>query len=280
MGSLDRHQCKWVGSYRLTVLIPAALLVIALPSRGRANGDPASDVLITTDVYLPYPAPRTEVASELGRVVAAVYARHHRIKVAVIASPTDLGSVPTLFNKPMIYARFLGTELDSIFVGPLLIVMPAGFGIYDGGRPTVAEEGVLGRLEIVGASADALTSTATIAVKRLTAANALQSKDIRAPSVYAEVATAIPGRKVKIRYTVVEDSERSREIVRVFRGSTQVGLIKTPLRSARAQKPHVVEWLLPKRRSPKQMHYCVVAVDPAGHASPKACALIFVVRTR
>jgi hypothetical protein len=259
--------------------VAAALLVIALPSSGRANGDPASDVLLTQDVYLPYPAPRTDVAAGLSRAVAAVYARHHRIKVAVIASPTDLGSVPTLFDKPMIYARFLGTELDSVFVGPLLIVMPTGFGIYDGGRPTAAEERVLRGLEVVGASAEALTSAATIAVKRLSTANALQSKDIRAPSVYAEVATAIPGRKAKIRYTVVDDSERSREIVRVFRGSTQVGLIKTPLRAARAQKPHTVDWLLPKRRSRTPMHYCVAAIDPAGNASQKACALIFVVRT-
>jgi hypothetical protein len=257
----------------------AAFLVIALPSSGRANGDPASDVLLTQDVYLPYPAPRTDVAAELGRAVAAVYVRQQRVKVAVIASPTDLGSVPTLFNKPMIYARFLGTELDSVFVGPLLIVMPAGFGIYDGGRSTTAEERVLRGFDVVGASAEALTSAATVAVKRLGAANALQSKDIRAPSVYAEVATAIPGKEARIRYTVVEDSERSRETVRVFRGSTQVGLIKTPLRAARAQKPHTVAWLLPKRRSRTPMHYCVAAIDPAGNASPKACALIFVVRT-
>jgi hypothetical protein len=179
----------------------------------------------------------------------------------------------------MIYARFLGTEIDSVFVGPLLIVMPAGFAIYDGGRPTTAEERVLRGFEVVGASAEALTSAATTAVKRLGSANALRSKDIRAPSVYAEVATAIPGKEARIRYTVVEDSERSREIVRVFRGSTQVGLIKTPLRAARAQKPHAVGWLLPRRRLRTPMHYCVAAIDPAGNASPKACALIFVVRT-
>jgi len=28
--------------------------------------------------------------------------------------------------------RFLGLELATVYVGPLLIVMPAGFGIYDG----------------------------------------------------------------------------------------------------------------------------------------------------
>jgi hypothetical protein len=258
----------------------AAFLLVALPSSGRANGDPASDVLLTQDVYFPYPAPRKDVAAGLDRAVAAVYVRHLRIKVAVIASPTDLGSVPTLFNKSMIYARFLGTELDSTFVGPLLIVMPAGFGVYDGGRPIAAEERALRGLEIVGASAEALTSAATIAVKRLTAANALQSKDIRGPSVYAEVATATtPGQRAKIRYTVVDDSERSREIVRVFRGSIQIGLIKTPLRAARARRPHTVVWRLPKRRPRTPMHYCVVAIDPAGNVSSKACALIFVVRT-
>lgn len=206
--------------------------------------------------------------------------RHQRIKVAVLASPIDLGSVPTLFNKPTMYARFLGTELDSVFVGPLLIVMPVGFGIYDGGRPTAAEERVLEGLEVGGASAEALTSTATTAVKQLTGANALRSKDIRGPSVYPEVGTARLGEKAKLRYTVVEDSERSREIVRLFAGSAQLAVIKTPLRSARAQKAHVVEWLMPRRRSRTQIHYCVVAIDPTGNASAKACAEIFVIRTR
>jgi hypothetical protein len=257
----------------------AALVVVALPSSGRANGDPASDVLLTRDAYLPYPSPQKNLARALATAIAGVYAHHHRIKVAVIASPTDLGSVPTLFNKPLMYGRFLGIELDSVFVGPLLIVMPAGFGIYDGGRPTAAEDRVLQALQVVGESPDALTVLATIAVKRLSAANALVSKDIRAPSVYAEVATAIPGKEAKITYTVVDDSERSREIVHIFRGATQVALIKTPLRTAHAQRPHEVRWLLAKGPSRKPMHYCVTAVDPAGNASPKACALLVVIRT-
>jgi len=43
-----------------------------------------------------------------------------------------LGAIPSLFNKPNQYARFLGFELSAGFIGPLLIVMPSGFGIWDG----------------------------------------------------------------------------------------------------------------------------------------------------
>src|SRR6185312_13198036 len=117
-----------------------------------ADGDPASDVLIAADTYVPFQGVSKRSIGKLNTNVAAVYASRYRIKVAVIATNVDLGSVPSLFNRPQLYAKFLGQEISTAFIGPLLIVMPAGFGMYDGGRSTAAESRVLKGLHVTGRS--------------------------------------------------------------------------------------------------------------------------------
>jgi len=88
------------------------------------------------------------------------------------------------FNKPGRYANLLGREIASAFIGPLLIVMPSGFGIYDGGRSTAAESRVLKRLPVSGRKSVLLVRSATAAVRRPLDAKALRSKDILAPSAF------------------------------------------------------------------------------------------------
>ena len=111
----------------------------------RADGDPASDVLLLRNVFLPYEAPSPSVAGALEQAANAVYLHGDRLKVAVIYSRDDLGAIPSLFGQPAQYAQFLGIELGLWYVGPLLVVMPNGVGIYDGGRPTAAEQQVFAR---------------------------------------------------------------------------------------------------------------------------------------
>ena len=60
------------------------------------------------------------------KTIGKYLGRGYRVKVAVIASGADLGAIPSLFGKPTEYSRFLGVELSMYYVGPLLIVMPAG----------------------------------------------------------------------------------------------------------------------------------------------------------
>ena len=248
--------------------------MLAFPVAARGNGDPASDVLYTRNVFVPYPAPSKQLTTALERAVAAAYTHKFRIKVAVIATPADLGTVPELFNKPTAYARFLGLELYSLFVGPLLIVMPSGFGIYDGGRSTTAEERVLGSLPITDESVAGLTRFATTAVQRLDAAGALRSKDIRAPSIFPDVATAKRGGTATLRYVVVEDSERSREIVRIFAGNKLRATLRTRFHFAVAQKPVVLKWRLPKSPAVRNLRYCVTGIDHAGNVGKQVCAQI------
>jgi hypothetical protein len=258
---------------RRAFLLASAVLacLAALVGTARADGDPASDVLYVADVFVPYPPPSKAVVATLKRNVAAAFAKRYRVKVAVVAAPSDLGSVPELFNKPTAYAKFLGQELSPVFVGPLLIVMPAGFGVYDGGRSVAAEQRVLGSLKIGGSSADALTSTAATAVQKLTAAGALRSRDIRPPQVYAQPASAKRGSIVRLKYSVLDDSERTREVIRISAGNAIKAVLRAPMRTAVYQKPHSASWRVPKSLKRGTLRFCIVATDPSGNRNAPAC---------
>jgi cytochrome oxidase Cu insertion factor (SCO1/SenC/PrrC family) len=152
----------------LLLALAAAAFAAATAAGARADGDPASDYLYTQRVFLPSGASNAQE-----RAVTALAAQSTQlgapIKVAVIGSQYDLGSVTPLWRKPATYAKFLGTELSYVYHGPLLIVMPNGFGIYDHNRPTAALEKALAGLRIQQ-GVPGLVATAEAAVRRLAAA--------------------------------------------------------------------------------------------------------------
>src|SRR3954469_19506837 len=109
-----------------TVVLLAAL---AIPPAAHADGDPASDVLLLQDVYLPYqPVVPKPVADALTRTVKQLRKEGYPLKVAVVASKTDLGTVPQFFGRPGPYAQFLESEIKFNKAKPLLVVMEAGYG--------------------------------------------------------------------------------------------------------------------------------------------------------
>jgi hypothetical protein len=113
---------------RIALLLTAAALM--LPSLAAADGDPASDTLLGENVFYPYSPPVARaVQLQLNRQTAAARRAGFPIKVALIAGPTDLGAIPSLFGKPQAYARFLDQEISFRRVQPLLVVMPAGYGV-------------------------------------------------------------------------------------------------------------------------------------------------------
>jgi hypothetical protein len=259
---------------RLTVsFVLAAFLALLAVAAAPADGDPASDVLITTNVYLPYAAPPSkDVTAKLSREVAAVYARNDRIKVAVIATATDLGAIPSLFGKPTEYATFLGQELSSYYVGPLLIVMPAGFGIYDGGRSVAAESRVLDRMSVGGRSPDDLTRAAATAVRALRNAGALKSKDVRPPFVAPVFSRGARGKPMRLNYAVFDDSGRSRAVVTVLALPRKVlATFRIPLRSVRFGVTYSVTWRVPAKLPRGKLSLCVTAADASGNRAPKSC---------
>jgi hypothetical protein len=260
-----------------------ALLVIAVVATvgaalgvapARADGDPASDVLYLQDVFLPYAKPSTDVAAQLTSAVVASAKAGVRIKVAVIASPQDLGSVPSLFGRPALYARFLGTELREFYTQRLLVVMPAGFGIYDGGQSTTREVSALAALTIDSPDPDGLTRAATAAVQKLQQTVATPArKDTTPPAVRALASTGTRGKAAKLRYSVFDGSGKSREVVRVY-GPNLLLLASIPTRLAKA-KPRrnaSVVWKVPAGTQPGKLKFCVLAQDPSGNQSRTSCA--------
>jgi hypothetical protein len=140
-------------------------------SGASADGDPASDVLYTQWVFLPFEASiRKPVSQRLDEVVQSARSAGYPIKVAIITIPADLGTAYALWRKPPQYAQFLGQELVFLYKGRLLIVMPNGFGVFHYKHGVAAEREVLARLRIAQGT-EGMVDSATTAVARLATAS-------------------------------------------------------------------------------------------------------------
>lgn len=255
-------------------LVIAAMAAGALwpTAAARADGDPASDMLLTQNVYFPYRAPTRPQQAALQRAVDDVYAHGNRVKIALIYDMSDLGSITSLYGKPADYAHFLGVELGLWYVGPLLVVMPSGFGVYDGGRSTAAEEDVLRSLRVDAATPDDLARSAATAVQHLAAADSLASPDIRAPLVTAHPASARRGRWATLRIDLFDDSGWSNAVVRIYADRAVLATLVSPGRFEIGTRKANVRWHVPAKLRSRSLRYCVVAADPARNRSAPTCA--------
>ncbi len=158
-------------SPRLSVLVSAVVLAVAavatVPSAS-ADGDPASDYLWNRSLYVPTDT-SSNARAHLQALVDAARTGGLPIKVAVIGSVYDLGSITPLWRRPRQYARFLGAELSNRFHGLLLVAMPNGFGLYRGSASVASEQAAVRTLH-PAADADSLLAAAARAVRRLAAA--------------------------------------------------------------------------------------------------------------
>ena len=191
---------------------------------------------------------------------------------------TDLGAIPSLFGEPVEYAHFLGVELGLWYSGPLLVVMPAGFGVYDGGRSTAAEDQVLRSVPLSAGSPDDLARSATTALQRLAAAKALRSPDVKAPLVTAHPASARRGKRTTLRFDVFDDSGRSKALVRVYEADSLLATLPSPTAFKIGTRNVEVRWRVPSRLRSRRLRFCVVASDPAGNRSSPTCASFLRVR--
>lgn len=160
-------------------LVVAIAVSAAIPAAAVADADPASDFLLVTPVFYPY-QPRTAPALKktLETTLTTLKAKGLNLKVAILDNATDLGGVTNLWNMPQPYADFLDREISFNTKQPLLVVMPAGFGVANAG-PT----GALNGLVVDSArSANGLARSAILAVVRLAKAN---GKPIPAPVIPA-----------------------------------------------------------------------------------------------
>jgi hypothetical protein len=152
----------------LAAAIGGLVCLAATPVAARADGDPASDYLLGQSAFVPPDAKISPgAATQLRAVLADAKAKRYEVRVAVIASRFDLGSVGVLWRQPKRYARFLGQELYFVYKGRLVVVMPDGFGVSFGGRARPREQAILDRLAPPGQVGDGLALGAIDAVRVL-----------------------------------------------------------------------------------------------------------------
>jgi hypothetical protein len=155
---------------RRTLAIALTLALLALPSAARADGDPASDVLLVQDVYSPYqPKLSKPVLDALTATLKRARVAGYPLKVAIIATKNDLGAVPQFFGRPQPYALFLEREIAFNQKKPLLVVMQAGYGSAEAGAKAAAT--LKGLKPPTGADGDTLGRAAIDATLALAKAN-------------------------------------------------------------------------------------------------------------
>ncbi len=182
-----------------TISAIVALAVAWGAAGAMADGDPASDVLVTQNVFVPYELSITRQTETLNALLAESARSGFPIRVALIAAPTDLGTVTSLWRDPVGYSRYLGTELSLAFHGQVAVVMPDGIGVWPGGvAPTRSEEAVAGRLRAPGGGAGLVTG-AIAAVQRLAAA---QGHPLSLAGVHVEAPVAPSGSSHLIEWLV------------------------------------------------------------------------------
>jgi hypothetical protein len=151
----------------LALLVPTVALLA--PTVALADGDPASDVLLGENVFYPYTPPvSTAIQKTLGAETAAAGRAGFPIKVALIASPVDLGVIPGIFGMPQKYADFLEQEISFQTRQPLLVVMSSGYGVQGVAGPV--KGAVASLAKPAGKQSNDLARAAITAVARLAGA--------------------------------------------------------------------------------------------------------------
>jgi len=168
-----------------------ALVAAWVPTSSLADGDPASDALVSQGLFLPWDAGLSaEQQAQLAALLGAAARSGYQLRVAIIASPSDLGSVGELWRKPQGYAEFLGEELSLIYRGTLLVVMPNGFGLYRHSGSLASERASVASTRPAGGGAK-LGSAALAAIQSVAAASGHRLAGVRAAPTPA--ASAPPG---------------------------------------------------------------------------------------
>jgi hypothetical protein len=95
-----------------------------------ADGDPASDVLSNYSAFVPPDANISfQTEARLKALLKAGAAVGFPIRVALINSSADLGTVTSLWEDPGDYSEYLWTEISTCGC-QVLVVMPNGFGLW------------------------------------------------------------------------------------------------------------------------------------------------------
>jgi cytochrome oxidase Cu insertion factor (SCO1/SenC/PrrC family) len=170
---MARSQMRRAGALLLLV----GALLAASASSARADGDPASDYLVNNQVFLTSLTARLSAADrQLVATVRSANRAGFAIRVALVPTDYDLGSITALWRKPRIYAEFLGAELSAAYRQRLLVVMPNGFGFNWPRHSAAPAYQVLAGVPVAAGTADP-AAAAVGAVRRLAAASGVTIKE-------------------------------------------------------------------------------------------------------
>jgi hypothetical protein len=176
------------------------LLALALSAPALADGDPASDYLLTRSAFVPPDAGVSSASADrLVRTLADAKAKGYTIRVALIGSRYDMGSVTALWRQPKLYARFLGQELRFIYKQRLLVVMPNGYGASRNGEASPADQTVADRFAPPARPSDA----ADAAVRVVVALAAKQGVVVQPPAPVASSGSSATRDRIVIAVVAV-----------------------------------------------------------------------------
>jgi hypothetical protein len=133
---------------RVCPLVAALVALAFMAPAALADGDPASDYLLSQSSFLsPYDGKIP--AAQQKRIEAMLQSAKEQgfpLKLAVISTRYDLGAVPILYKKPQTYAKFLAQEDYYFWKDELLVVMPNGYGLYKLKNLPPEDQAVLAKL--------------------------------------------------------------------------------------------------------------------------------------
>jgi cytochrome oxidase Cu insertion factor (SCO1/SenC/PrrC family)/thiol-disulfide isomerase/thioredoxin len=166
-------------SWRACAVALLVALLVGLPaSVARADGDPGSDVLVYQNLFFGTDAGLSvQQQAQLGALLKAAAGAGFPVRVAIIASPFDLGAITGLWRQPRTYARFLGYELSLAYKQRLLVVMPNGFGFnWPGHSPASAYRALAGTS--IGPGAAGLFDATEAAIGKLAHASGVKLSSV------------------------------------------------------------------------------------------------------
>jgi hypothetical protein len=161
---------------RRLVAALAVAVSLAVPVAARTDGDPASDVLISQNVFFSYTKLPASSRETLERAVDQANRGGYTVRVALIGNRFDLGSVPIFWQKPQRYAKFLSQELlgPAPYTDRVLTVMPNGFGLSRSGNDLPRDRRALDAVPSADARGEDIAAAGVRAVKRLAAVHGIE----------------------------------------------------------------------------------------------------------
>lgn len=127
---------------RAVVTVAVAALLIA--PLADAHGNPAGEWLLDRAAFVPPDAGVSRADQHaLAVTLARAKAQGYPLRVAVVAARYDLGELAGLFGQQARYAAHLSEDLQVIYRGRVLVVMPSGFAVARDGKPDPLEQRIV-----------------------------------------------------------------------------------------------------------------------------------------